>query len=244
MRSGAAIILLACAATALILVGQGLTENPPAGTTVAPAPKPSDVPFEWELAFTYKDPMCIRVKAPGEEKARIYWYMLYRVINRTKEDQNFIPEFAIYTNTGEILQANKNIPTAVYDAIKQLHNLPLLKDQTSVTGKLLQGEDNAKEGVAMWPDIDPQAGTFDVFVGGLSGELADAALLTPMPPAADNIPASGPAAMGYRPKPPASAPTTKKVLTKQLRLQFMITGDQPARLTTPVTFKLKEWVMR
>lgn len=239
MRTAFAIIVLACVSSAMFLAAPGLTQTP-----VAPAPEPSTVPIEWQLAFTNNEPMCIKVKAPGEDKAKVYWYMLYRVVNRTKEDQIFIPNFTIFTNTGEVLQANRGIPTAVYDAIKQLHNVPLLRDQASITGKLLQGEDNAKEGVAIWNDMDPKAGTFDVFVGGLSGELDYASLPTPMPPAVDNMPTSGPAAMGYRPQPPASGPTTKALLTRQLQLEYMIPGDQASRLESPVIFKFKKWVMR
>ena len=49
-----------------------------------------------------------------------------------------------------------------------------------LTGKLLQGEDNAKSGVAIWRDFDAKAGAFDLLLGGLSGETAEIQLPKPI----------------------------------------------------------------
>jgi hypothetical protein len=38
---------------------------------------------------------------------------------------------------------------------------------------LLQGEDNAKDGVIIFTDIDSEARNFQLFVSGLSGETAE-----------------------------------------------------------------------
>ena len=59
-------------------------------------------------------------------------------------------------------------------------NDPLLLDLSDMAGRLLQGEENAKEGVAIWNDFDPNAATFDVFVSGLSGETVELRLPKPI----------------------------------------------------------------
>ena len=204
------------------------------------APVPLEVPAAWELGFDYQTPRPITVRLPGEKKATVFWYLLYTVTNQYREprtqqptEQIFVPDFALYTNTGQLLRAGKKTPNVVYEAIKKRHNNPHLKDMVSITGKLLFGEDNAKDGVAIWKDFDPKAGSADIFVGGLSGEIIEIQL--PKPVKVTRMDHTG-------------KTTTEEVsmlrLTKTLQLTYNVPGEVKARAHTRVVFVGKRWVMR
>lgn len=220
-RIAAAVVLAMFSAVAL------------AGSETQPAPKPSLVPVQWELDFQFQQPKAIRVQIPGEASPRVFWYMVYTVANHTGADQIFVPEFVLYTDTGEIYRAGKGVQGAVFDAVKKTVNDPLLRDTIGVAGRLLQGDDNAKTGVAIWPDFDPKAGAFDVFVGGLSGETAEVVL--PVPVEVEQRDAKGNVKMVTR---------DKAVLTKTLQLHYSLPGEASARLTTNPSLVGKDWVMR
>lgn len=187
-----------------------------------PAPQPSIVPVTWELEFKYQDPRPINVKlADGSTKT--FWYMTYTVTNRSGADRIFVPEFTMFTDTGKLSKAGAGVPAAVFDAVVKQTNNPLLVDQATITGKILQGEDNAKDGVAIWPDIDQEARAFDVFVGGLSGEKAKVKL------PAGSQPTSGPAEV---------------TLTKALQLKYALSSEPAARDRNGPKLLEKNWVMR
>jgi len=48
---------------------------------------------------------------------------------------------------------------------------PLLLDQLSILGRLLQGPENAKEGIVVWPADDLDIDEITVFAAGFSGEF-------------------------------------------------------------------------
>ena len=75
--------------------------------------------------------------------------------------------------TGTAVTALIAVPAPVFDKIKSLYNNPYLLSPTNIDGKLLQGDDNAKDGVAIFPALDPEARDFRVFVMGLSGETSE-----------------------------------------------------------------------
>jgi len=133
------------------------------------APEAPEATIEWELTIDFQPLASIQAAVPGEKTPQLFWFLRYTVSNHTGEDQMFAPEVFLYTDTGEVIRSGRNVPLAVFTRIKSSHNDPLLKDQTSITGKLLQGEDNAKNGVAIFPSFDPKAGTVEIFFGGLSG---------------------------------------------------------------------------
>lgn len=198
-------------------------------------PKPSEIPVSWELGFRYPDPpQAIQVHIPGKGAPRLFWYFRYSVTNRTGKDQVFVPDFSMYTDTGKLTEAGKGVHSVVFDAIKRLHNDVFLRDTTAMTGKLLQGEDNTKGGVAIWRDFDPQAGAFDIFVGGLSGEAAE--IILPKPVQVSEIDVK----TGDR----HTVTKKKLVVTKTLRLHYSVPGEAAARAFTPATSIRKDWVMR
>jgi hypothetical protein len=144
--------------------------------TVA-APEPSRLPVSWELNFRYGPMDRIFVTIDGKQVP--YWYMRYTVINNSGKDILFAPSFEIVSDTGTAQEAFKeangkdNIPGVVYEKIKELVNNPLLLSPVAVYGKLLQGEDNAKDSVIIFPALDPEGRDYQLFVMGLSGETAE-----------------------------------------------------------------------
>ncbi len=197
------------------------------------APRPSQVPVSWQLDIHYENPHAIELTLPGENIRRRYWYILCTVTNDTGTERIFVPEFALYTDTGQVLQAGRRVPTAAFRAIKKRHNNPLLKDMTGMTGRLLQGDDNAKDGVAIWREMDPQAGAFDIFIGGLSGETAELHLPTPITVTE----------IGARGKD-RKVVKNKIILSKTLMLHYSLPGEAAARMRIEPRLQKEEWVMR
>ncbi len=199
----------------------------------APPPVPSEVSSSWELEFDFDAPVPVTLTVPGEKKPRTFWYMQYRVANRTGEDQIFVPEFVLYTDKGEVIPAGRSAPIAVFNAIKKMHNNPLLKDFSAITGKLLQGEDNAKEGLAIWPDFDNKVGTVDIFIGGLSGETAEIKL--PRPITVTETDANGKA---------VEVEKDTILLSKTLQVTYRIPATADGRGGKPAQEIGREWIMR
>jgi hypothetical protein len=135
------------------------------------APEPSLTPMSWELTFKHKDLERLIMTVDGKEKT--YWYMLYTVVNNTKQDVLFTPSFEITGDSGAVSVAFKDVSNDVFKKIKELYKNPLLQSPTDIYGKLLQGEDNAKDGVIIFSDVDTtESRNFKLFVSGLSGETA------------------------------------------------------------------------
>jgi len=204
------------------------------------APKPHEAPIAWELKFDYEAPRPIKVFLPRRTKPVTYWYMLYSVTNLTRDpvtgqgkDRDFRPVFIMYTDTGKSVTSNRRVFTAAFDAIKKRHNNPLLKNHAQIIGKLLYGRDNARDGVAIWPDFDPKAGGFDIFVGGLSGETAEITL--PRPVAVTELDANGIEKTSLK---------YKVILHKALQLNYTVKGETNVRIYSKAKFNFKKWVLR
>ncbi len=200
-----------------------------------PPPTPSIVPASWQLEFEHEPLQSIRLVPPGRTEPQTYWYLLFEVRNRTGADRDYVPEFVLYADTGKVLEAGRGVPTlVVFEAIQKRHNNPLLMNLTDISrGRLLQGADNAKEGVAIWSGIDPQARAFDVFIGGLSGEQATVKL--PAPVMVEERDEKGQVRRVAR---------AEVTLFKTLKLSYGLPGEPPARAKTRPRLLKKEWVMR
>jgi hypothetical protein len=197
------------------------------------APEPSELPESWQLDIQYDNPQPIQVAVPGESAPQTYWFMKYTVTNRTGDERIFVPEFVLYTETGQVLRSGEGVPINVFRTVKKVLNDPLLKSQSEMTGQILQGADNAKSGVAIWKDFDPKAGQVDIFVGGLSGETAVVTL--PVAVTVREIDVRG-----------KVREVEKKsiVLSKTLELTYSAPGETPARSRQPMKLLAKDWVMR
>jgi len=202
-----------------------------AGGAVFGFPKPSPVPVDWELNFKFQDLKRIRVSVPGQRE-RIYWYMVYTVTNNSGQDVVFHPEFTLVTNTLAVLPAMVDVEPEVFSAIKREYKAtyPWLEHPSKVIGKLLQGKDNARDSVAIWPDFDRKATTIDVFVGGLGGEI---------------VAVPNPLFVGGKSNPQKVPP--EFVLRKTLQIHYALPTDPASRnMTSPSRLgqNAVEWVMR
>jgi hypothetical protein len=189
-------------------------------------PEPSPYPLVrtfWYLKFKHAIPMRIAVALPGRAPAP-YWYLPYTVTNDSGNEVEFVPQFEMVTQDGKVHRSDKGIPLAVFQAIKKREGNKLLLSAAQIAGPLHQGEDQAKDGVAIWEEPMPRMGEFSIYVGGLSNEFVNMT---------DD---DG--------KPLKDADGQQIILRKTLQLNFVIWGDEVKPDLDEVHGKPERWVMR
>lgn len=189
----------------------------------AQAPKPSPYPKSWEFKFTHGPLRRVVVTPPGGT-AQGYWYMTYQVTNNSDQERVFLPTFVMMTKDGKLHRSDRSIPAVVFDVIKQREKIRFLEAYPAIAGELRLGEDQARDGVAIWPEPMPEMGTFSVFAENLSGE----AIIYKDAKGAEVKNAEG--------KP--------VILRKTLRINYLIRGDELYPGEDRVVELGKEWVMR
>ncbi len=196
----------------------------------------------WQLDFDFVDPQTITVKLPGADKPQTFWYMLYTVTNNTGREVPFLPRFELMTNTMRVLPGDPGVHPLVFAAIQKRHRPthPLLVEPVKMMGRLLQGADNARSSVVIWPQFDIKANQFTVYVAGLSGE----AKLLPNPDYKPGQPE-------YKTKTLPSGATVRVpvnlryfTLRKTLALRYLLPGDLKTRDTAHAGRLGMEWIMR
>ncbi len=190
------------------------------------APEPAVVqgPGLWTVEVQYEHPQQL-VLPWGPNGEQRFWYMIVTVTNRTGMDVEFYPKADLLTDTFRIVPAGRMVPPVAFEMIRQRHAIqyPFLESLVGVEDRLLEGEDNAKDIAIIWPDFDPQATSFKVFISGLSNETA----VVPHPVATDE---------NDRPVP--------VYLRKTLELSYAFRGDPALRPNVEVVYKDQGWVMR
>jgi len=235
---------------------------------VAPAalaqPKPSPTPISWEL--TFQPSGLTRIEVDTGKGLQTYWYMIYTVINSTGKDIDFFPEVA---RVGEINdegskgratsqpagagglvvdQALVGLHPKVFETIKQQYakTQPFLVSPAEAIGKLLQGKDNARTSVIIFPDLDPRVTKFTIYFGGLSGEM----VTLPSPKEEAKKPTGGGAtAKPVKEAKPGGSEDEKAeaevfVVRKTLAMPYTLPGDAKNRKTATVAAGTMTWVMR
>jgi len=194
-----------------------------AAAALARYPQPSPYPIAWELDFQHELPKRIVVEVPGASVPRAYWYMPYVVTNNTGREQVFIPTFEWVGKDGRVTRADTEASAAVFEAVARRERRRPLVPATRIAGPILQGEDQAKYGVAIWEEPSAEPGAFSVFVGGLSGETA---------------PLSG------EDGKPMTTPDGKPILLRKTKqLDFVVRGDE-LYAGDPIVKTGETWVMR
>ncbi len=160
---GRAAALLPVAVGAPLVVPAAITQ-----TSVA-APQPDPVPRRWQLNIK-PGPLRLAILDVEGQGEQAYFYFTYYVENNTGEDLLFAPSFQIATDDGEIMNSGANVPSAVTREILERLRNPFLLDQISAVGLLLQGEENAREGVVIWPAENLEVDEVNLFAAGFSGE--------------------------------------------------------------------------
>lgn len=175
-------------------------------------PRPSNIVTRWQLEFQAHE---FRLFVDDDGSA--YWYLSYTVANRTGRDQRWAPQFDLFTDDGRILPSGVDVPERVTAEILDLLGNPLLETQTQVIGDLLQGDTNARDGLAIWPAGSLEVTELTVFISGLSGESVRV----------------------------RNIQTGKDVvLRKTLRRDYLVPGEPLARRSRPYELVGEEWIMR
>src|SRR5688572_15895179 len=148
------------------VIGSALAAVPTA-QAADPFPTPSLYPKAWQLDFVHGKPTRIVVQPPGSAVPKAYWFMTYTVTNNTDKEQLFLPSFELATEDGKVIRNDVNIPQVVFESIKKREGMRFLEPAALIGGQLRLGPDQARDGVAIWPEPGPEMGQFAVFVTGL-----------------------------------------------------------------------------
>lgn len=176
-------------------------------------PKPAPVPYRWELEF---EPGQLRLyNDPGGAGA--FWYFTYTVTNRSGDDQLWAPKFVLFTDTGDIVESGRDVPGRVTEDLLNMLGNELLEDQNEAIGDLLQGRENAREGLVVWRANRLDANQISMFIAGISGETA-------------------------RVKNPTNE--QEIILRKTLQRDYLIPGSAADRGSRPVDLVAEQWVLR
>jgi hypothetical protein len=186
-------------------------------------PQPSKYPVSWELKFTHSLPKRIVVNLL-DKGAVAYWYITYNVANLGDTEQQFLPTFEMVTNEGKVISSDFAVPDKVFEKIKSTEGNDLLQRMPQISGSIRAGEDQSKDGVAIWQEPESRMGEFQIFVAGLSGEAV---------PMKD---ADG--------KPQANPDGSPMILHKTFEMDFAIYGDELYPNKDAVHAKGERWVMR
>ncbi|MDO8632148.1 MAG: hypothetical protein Q7R41_16820 [Phycisphaerales bacterium] len=210
--------IFAVAGLALAIAGGGAWAAPKAGL----------IGRSWELEVEFADPQRITIPLPdgGEET---YWYVIYRVINRTGRDVAFFPSFRIVTNTLQVVDGGDGVRPAVYDRIAALHRqqFPFFAPPAKITGTLLQGQENARESAAVFKTFNLEASSLTLYMTGFAGRIdrqTNPAFDTNKPESDDN-----PRSFLFR---------------RTLAVTYDLPGDPQTRASATPIRRNREWVMR
>lgn len=180
------------------------------------APEPEVVPRRWELRLEPGQLRIASITLP-DRPAQQYLYMTYRVINNSGQDVLFAPTFELANGEGDILRSGREVPQAVVNRLKQEAQNAAVEDQIQIIGELLQGEENARHGLVVWPVKDLSPESLTVYASGFSGETAT-----------------------------VENPTTKErtVLRKTAKLDYENPGNLVGQGNKPLSMVTRQWIMR
>jgi hypothetical protein len=131
---------------------------------------PRDPQNIWVLSFYFKPLRMLTVEVPGKGRRQIH-YLYYRVVNRTGQPREFIPQFTLLTETGKRYE-EAVLPQAVsLIRGREEPTIPVL-GAVEIDGVIppstKQAIDDAVFGVAIWDGVDPRADRLTIYVRGLS----------------------------------------------------------------------------
>ena len=136
---------------------------------VRAAPEPDPVPRRWQLDLEVGPLRIATVDAPGVGP-RSYYYLTYKVTNSSSEDLLLAPIFEMAGEDVPVMRAGRGVPADVTRQLLERLGNPFLQDQISILGMILRGEENAKEGLVVWPADNLRARDLSIYAMGFSGE--------------------------------------------------------------------------
>lgn len=184
------------------------------GFTMTP-PEPEAIPRRWQLEI---EPGQLRLTTlEVEGKAKAFYYLTYRVINNSGEDLLFAPSFELSSEYGSI-RSGLDVPTDVTRKLMEESQNKYIEDQISIIGQLLQGKENAKDGIVIWPANDLDVDSLTIFAAGFSGETTS----VEMPASKERV-----------------------VLRKTFQMKYHVSGDMTQMLGKEITrAEPPRWIMR
>lgn len=207
--------LVAAVAPALVALAAPAACLTIAASALAVAPEPDPVPRRWQLDVEPGKLRMITIDVDGQPQS--YFYFTYKVINNSGEDVLFAPAFDLATNEGDIVRSGRDVPVAVTRKIMDMLENPLLEDQVEAIDQLLQGPENAREGLIVWPVPAMDAEQITVYMAGFSGETKTI-------------------------KVPDSDETV--TLRKVMMIRYNAGGTLEGRGTEPIPEVQRRWIMR
>lgn len=150
-------------------VGLGLGPGPLGAGHAFAAPEPEPIPRRWEYRVEFNELRLACAEVPGQGSMPFY-YVTFKVINDTGEDRFFAPSFELATDMGQIIRSGRDVHPAVMDDLVARQRNPLMQNEFDVQGLFLQGEENAREAIVIWPASDLEVDEITIYAAGFSGE--------------------------------------------------------------------------
>lgn len=169
--------ILVSAAAAAMLGAASTSAAAPAAEAVRP-PEPDPLPQRWELEIEV-GPLRVITLQVGDEGLQPFFYMTYRVTNNAGEDLQFAPIFELGNEDGDVVRAGIDVPRSVRESLLTLLDSPLLEDQIQIIGPILQGRENAKDGLVIWRAPSLTTDELALYAAGFSGETQQVEFTNP-----------------------------------------------------------------
>lgn len=189
----------------------------PAGPRATAAPEPEAIPRRWELRVEPGPLRCMNLTLPGQTAPRAFFYFTFKATNLSGQDLYFAPSFDLALSDGTVLRSGRDVPADAVDAIMAYIDQPFLREEIDLQGQFLQGPENAKEGLVVWPAPTLKATDATIYMAGFSGETKS-----------------------------IRRPDTGKthILRKTLMLRHEISGEIDPTLNSTLTRAAQRWILR
>jgi hypothetical protein len=139
-------------------------------TTAMSPPEPEPIPRRWQLDIDV-GPLRVATFDIKDQGRQAYFYLTYTVTNNSGEDLLFAPSFELAMDH-QVLRSGRQIPLDVTRQLLDQTQIPQIEDQISIIGQLLQGKENAKHGLVVWPAKELSTLHLTLYAAGFSGETA------------------------------------------------------------------------
>jgi hypothetical protein len=207
--------------------------------------QPALNPIAWEIELKYEDPKRIEVQTPRGRET--YWYVLYTATNTSDQTQRFYPTFQIVTEDLRVYPTDVDVFPLVFQAIRELHKQQypyLVAPNVASKEPLKVGDDNARQSVAIWREIDLNVNSFSVFVSGLSGEAKVVKNPAYDPSVKENSAVALEIRTGGPPKATFASNPKTFTLRKTLQIDYALPGAAGTRSLVEPQRTRVQWVMR
>lgn len=184
------------------------------------APEPDPAPRRWQLAIEPGPLRVASVEVAGQGRLS-YFYFTYKVTNGSGNDLLFAPSFDLGVDAGPVRRSGRDVSADVTRQIVGDLESKDLQDQIGIVGMLPQGEENAKEGVVIWPVNETHLAEVAVYAAGFSGEMRTVAT-----------------------KDPKTGKSASVTVRKTLMLRFQGPGDLKNVGSNPLPVIEQRWIMR